>query len=64
MTDAEILERIRQVTGLAGMTVNERLFEAGLMNVFDEAKKNDKDKAKCILRWLGVDEPSISKIVK
>jgi hypothetical protein len=46
------------------MTVNERLWESGLMDEFDRAKKKDKTRAKEILRWLRVDEPSIQKIVK
>ncbi|GGC35902.1 hypothetical protein GCM10011386_30030 [Parapedobacter defluvii] len=56
--------RIRQIEGLSGMTVNERLWASGLMDEFDEAIKTDKSIAKKILRWLKVDEASIEKIVK
>ena len=64
MTDEEILEAIKQVEGLEGMTVNERLFASGLINEFDKARKNDKDKAKRILELLQVDKPSIDKIIR
>jgi hypothetical protein len=46
------------------MTVNEKLYASGLMEEFDEVKATDKRRAKEILRWLRVDEPSIEKIVK
>jgi len=46
------------------MTVNERLWESGLMDEFDRAKEIDKARAKEILRWLRVDEHSIHMIVK
>ena len=46
------------------MTVNERLYVSGLMDEFDKVKIADKKRAKEILRWLRVDEPSIENIVK
>lgn len=64
LIDEQTLYRIQKIVGLSGMTVNERLWESGLMDEFDRAKKKDKTRAKEILRWLRVDEPSIEKIVK
>jgi len=64
LIDEQTLYRIQKIVGLSGMTVNERLWESGLMDEFDRAKKKDKTRAKEILRWLRVDEPSIQKIVK
>jgi len=64
LIDEQTLYRIQKIVGLSGMTVNERLWESGLMDEFDKAKKKDKTRAKEILRWLKVDEPSIQKIVK
>ncbi len=64
LIDEQTLSRIQKIVGLSGMTVNERLWESKLMDEFDIAKKKDKTRAKEILRWLRVDEPSIQKIVK
>jgi hypothetical protein len=64
LIDEQTLYRIQKIVGLSGMTVNERLWESGLMDEFDRAKKKDKTRAKEILRWLRVDERSIQKIVK
>jgi len=64
LIDEQTLYKIQKIVGLSGMTVNERLWESGLMDEFDRAKKKDKTRAKEILRWLRVDEPSILKIVK
>ncbi len=64
LIDQQTLNRIQNIAGLSGMTVNERLWESGLMDEFDSAKKKDKTRAKEILRWLRVDDPSIVKIVK
>jgi hypothetical protein len=64
VTDEEIIQAAKQVEGLGGMTVNERLFNSGLMDEFDRIKRKDKVKAKKILRALEVDEPSIDKILK
>jgi len=57
-------EQIQKIDGLGGMTVNERLWASGLMSEFDKCKICDKTRAKQILRWLRVDQPSIDKIVK
>jgi hypothetical protein len=64
MTDEEIIQAAKQVEGLGGMTVNERLFNSGLMEEFDRVKRKDKVKARRILQALEVDEPSIDKILK
>jgi len=63
MTDNEMIKAVKQVDGLGGMTVNERLFASGLMDEFDKAKKSDKTKARRILELLKVDKPSIDKII-
>lgn len=63
MTDEEIQNAINKVEGLGGMTVNQRLFVSGIMDEFDNALKNDKDKARRILEMLHVDKGSIDKIV-
>ncbi|TYP69687.1 hypothetical protein [Aquimarina intermedia] len=63
MTDQEIIKAIDIVDRLGGMTVNERLYACGLMDEFDKALIGDKTKAKKILELLGVDKPSIEKIV-
>jgi hypothetical protein len=63
MTEQEIITAISKVEGLGGMTVNERIYVCGLMNEFDKALIGNKDKAKKILELLGVDKPSIEKIV-
>jgi hypothetical protein len=64
LIDEQTLFIIQNIVGLSGMTVNERLWESGLMDEFDRAKKKDKMRAREILRWLRVDEPSIEKIVR
>lgn len=64
MTEEEILDAIKQVNGLGGMTVNERLYISGLLNEFDKAIKNDKGKARKILELLQVDKASIDKILR
>jgi hypothetical protein len=64
MTEEEMMQAINQVDGLAGMSVNERLFSSGLMDEFDKAKKTDKNKAERILEMLQIDNPSIDKIIK
>lgn len=58
------IEKVRQVDGLTGMTVNERLWVSGLMDEFVRIKKKDKTRATQILRILKVDEASINKILK
>ncbi len=47
-----------------GMTVNERLLISGLIDEFYKSKISDNKKAKQILHFLGVDEPSIELIIK
>ena len=63
LIDKQTFLRIQNIVGLSGMTVNERLWESGLMDEFDRAQKKDKMRAREILRWLRVDESSIKKIV-
>ena len=63
MTEQQIIKAISKVDGLCGMTVNEQLYVCGLMDEFDKAIIVDKNKAKKILELLGVDKPSIEKIV-
>ncbi|MBK8945756.1 MAG: hypothetical protein IPM32_10885 [Ignavibacteriae bacterium] len=62
--DVVKVSEIQRIEGLASMTVNERLYVSGLMAEFDIAKKNNKNRAKTILRWLGVDEGSIVRIIE
>ena len=57
------LERVQNVVGLGGMTVNERLYATGLMDEFDRTKMKNKIRAAQILRILRVDELSIKKIL-
>lgn len=64
MTKDEIYNKANSVVGLGGMTVNERLYVSGLMDLFDKVKKKDKDLAKTILEAIRVDQPSIKKILK
>ncbi len=63
MTEQEIIKIISTVEGLGGMTVNERFFACGLMDEFDYALINDKNKVRKILELLRVDNPSIEKIL-
>jgi hypothetical protein len=63
MTDEEIKIVIEKVDGLKGMTVNERLNAAGLIDIFNKSLKHDKDNAKRILEMLHVDKVSIDKIL-
>jgi hypothetical protein len=63
MTDEEIIQASK-LDGIAGMTVNERLFASGLMKEFDKAMKSDRVKAQKILELLKVDKLSIDKIVE
>ena len=63
MTDEEINKKVNQVNGIGGMTVNERLFATDLMDLFDKAKKLDKELAKRILLALKIDKISIDKIL-
>ncbi|TRZ42192.1 hypothetical protein [Robertkochia solimangrovi] len=63
MTTKEIYEKANNVVGIEGRTGNERLWESGLMDEFDKAKKTDKYKARIILQALKFDELSIGRIV-
>lgn len=50
---------------MMGMSTNERLFEAGLMQEFDKAVRQlDEDKVREILKSVFVDEPSIDVIIR
>lgn len=64
LTNEQTYIRIQNIEGLSGMTVNERLYVSGLMDEFDKVKNTNKSRAKEILRWLRVDEPSIEMILK
>jgi hypothetical protein len=64
LIDEQTFTRIQSIEELSGMTVNERLYVSGLMDEFDKVKTEDKRRAKIILRWLRVDEPSIEMILK
>jgi hypothetical protein len=64
LTNEQTYNLIQNIEGLSGMTVNERLYVSGLMDEFDKVKTTNKNRAKEILRWLRVDEPSIELIVK
>ena len=63
MTLEKTYKKASEITGIKGITVNERLYVSGLMDIFDRAKKNDKELAKAILKALKVDLKSIEKIV-
>ena len=58
------LEKVQNVAGLSGMTINERLYATGLMDEFNRTQKKNKIRAAQILRILGVDTPTIKKIIK
>ena len=67
MTDEEIIQAARSAKRshvIGGMTVNERLFVAGLFDEFYEAKDRDREKAYKILELLDVDVPSINIVLK
>ena len=63
MTIDEIYKKVEKVDGPGGMTVNERLYNTGLMAAFDKAKKDDGELARIILEANRVDQPSIDKIL-
>ena len=63
MTKEQILEKVKKVDGLGGMTVNERLYMTGLMDTFDKAKRQDKELARFILETIRIDKTSIDKIL-
>lgn len=62
--DEAIIQKIENIEGLGGMTVNERLYLAGLYDEFFSVIKTDKARARKILTWIKVDEPSIDNILK
>ena len=64
MTKNEIYNKVRKVDGLVGMTVNERLYVTGLMDIYDKAIIEDIKLAKTILEAIKVDRLSIEKIIK
>jgi hypothetical protein len=51
-------------TEYSGMTVNERLYESGLLEEFDIARDTNKRRAMEILQILRVDDLSIDKILE
>lgn len=53
-----------ELNGIGGMTINERLYESGLLDDFDEYKKSDKQFAQFILERLKVDRDSIEKMLE
>ncbi|TDO00084.1 hypothetical protein [Sunxiuqinia elliptica] len=59
----EIYKKADSVDGLEGMTVNERLYASGLIELFDNSMKHNKGFAKVILQALKVDDKSINSIV-
>ena len=59
----EIYKKAQSVEGIGGMTVNERLYVSGLMDLFDSSLKENKGLARVILQALKVDEKSIIDIV-
>ncbi len=66
LTDDKWIEYIDSYKCLdfGGMTGNERLWVSGLLNEFDKAKTNNKEKAKKILKALGFDIVSINEIIE
>lgn len=62
--DSRIIRRIDRIEGLRGMTVNERLYASGLYDEFYTVINTDKIKARKILTWLQVDEPSIEMLLE
>ena len=62
LSEAILIEKVQNISGLNAMTVNERLYVSGLMDEFDKTKKKNKARAAQILRILKVDELSIGKI--
>jgi hypothetical protein len=64
MTLETIYEKASGIIGIEGITVNERLYASGFIDIFDQVKKNDKEVAKTILKSLKVDLKSIEKIVR
>lgn len=63
MTKEEIYEKASGIIGINGMTVNERLYESGLMKEFDRTKRHEKKLARTILQALRIDKISIDKML-
>lgn len=63
-SDKTIQKRIESIDGLGGMTVNERLWISNLMEEFNDAMLNNHPRARQILKWLKVDDPSIEAIIE
>lgn len=61
---SKVRQGLSKIDGIGGMTVNERLFASGLLEIFDEVKITNKEYARFILRSLKVDEESITQILK
>jgi hypothetical protein len=59
----KIIEKATSIKGLGGMTVNERLYASGLIDLFDQSKSEDKETARFILIALKVDKDSIKKVL-
>ena len=64
MTKEEIYSKANSVEGLSGMTTNERLWTAELMEHFDYAKIHDREIARTILKAIKLDEISINRMLK
>ena len=63
LSQSEIKQKIEAVPDLEGMTVNERLYETGLLDEFDKYLKSNPEHITFILESLKVDKPSILKIL-
>ena len=63
MTDKEVLQKIKSVENIGGMTVNESLYACGLIKEFDKSMMSDKVLAEKILTHLAVDIESITLII-
>jgi hypothetical protein len=59
----KIIEKATSIKELGGMTVNERLYASGLIDLFDQSKSKDKETARFILVALKVDKDSIKKVL-
>ncbi|MGO4820544.1 MULTISPECIES: hypothetical protein [unclassified Flavobacterium] len=59
MTKEEILEKVKKMDVLGGMTFNERLFVTGLMETFEKVKRNVKELARFISEIIRIDKQSI-----
>ncbi len=55
---------MKRIDGIEGMTVNERLYVSGFIDIFDKYKSQDKIIIKQILKLIKVDNKSIDEIIK